>query len=105
MGDTLRTTFRFNAEEASFAERLRQPDSDEAQVVREITGLQDLKHAPNATLLHTIVEAGIKAIQDRASELSYQRAVEADAQDPDRVAWRNAMRSRRLGSSFAEGVA
>jgi hypothetical protein len=95
MTDTLRTTFRFNASEADFAARLRRPGSDEARAVRELTGYEDLTHAPAATLLHTIVEAGIHAIREQTEKVRHERLAEFLKDDPEHRAWRESRAARR----------
>ena len=100
MADELRTTFRFNDTEADMAVQLRRPDSVESQAVRELTGHEDLSHAPAATLLRTIVEAGIKAIQEQAEKIRYQQLAEFLKNDEEYKAWRASRmtrRARRLG--------
>lgn len=101
MSDALRTTFRFNDTETDMAVQLRRPDSVEAQAVRELTGHENLVHAPAATLLHTLVEAGIKAIQAEAERIRYQRLGEFLKNDPEHKAWK-ASRARRRAMRRSE---
>lgn len=99
MTDTPRTTFRFNDQEAAFAALLRQPTSDEAEAVRDIAGYDDLSHAPAATLLHVLVDAGIRAVQEQADHVRYARLAEFVKNDPEHQAWHQACRARRIRRS------
>ena len=106
MTTVLRTTARLDEAEVAFAAKLRNPKSVESEALRELTGYEDMKHAPAATLIHALIEAGITAVKDKAVDVAYQRAAIADRDDPERQTWRRAMRNRRgysgeAGSSAA----
>lgn len=98
----MRTTTRLDKSEAEFTSRLKDPASLESEAVRELVGRDDLSQAPAATLVHAIIEAGIEAIKDRATTISYRRAAEVDATDPERIAWARAMRQHRGFGRYAE---
>lgn len=94
MDEALRTTFRFKPQEAHFAALLRRPASDESAALCELTGYDDLTHAPAATLLHALVEAGMAAVRVKAEEGSYRRLAEHLATDQESKAWRESRRAR-----------
>jgi len=100
--DTPRTTFRFSDEEAAFAAQMRMRGSPEAEAACELVGFDDFTHAPAATLLHTLVEVGIRAIQAKALEYRYQQLAEYQARDPEYQAWRASRRTRRSRRSHGE---
>lgn len=91
---TTRTTFRFNNKEAEFAERLKNPTSDEAAAVRELTGHEPARDASIVTLTHAMVEAGMLAIRNKAEEVGRTRLAEFLKDDPEHRAWRNSRRKR-----------
>lgn len=99
MTDVLRTTFKFTENEAEFAALLRRAESDEAQAVRDLVGLEDLKHAPVTVLLHALIDAGIQAIQEQADKVKYARLAEFLKDDPEHKAWHEARRTRRARRS------
>lgn len=94
MGTVLRTTARLDDDEAAFVARMKMAHTDEAAAVRELTGLQDLSHAPVATLVHIMIEAGIQAIKAKAEEIGQARLVEFLKTDPEHQAWRDSRRKR-----------
>jgi hypothetical protein len=103
MTDTLRTTLRLNEIEAACAAKLRDPSTPEAAAIRDLTGKDDLSGAPVVTIAHALIEAGIKAVNDRAEEVGYNRLREFLKTDDEHKAWR-ASRRRRANLRRAQGI-
>jgi hypothetical protein len=104
MTDTLRTTIRLNETEAACAARLRNPDTTEAEAVRELTGLEDLTNASASTLVHALIEAGVQAVRKKAEEVGYARLNDFLQTDNEHKAWRASRRRRaNLRHSGIEG--
>lgn len=96
MTDPPRTTFRFSRQEADFACLLRRTASTEAQAVRDLTGHEDLRHAPAATLLHVLVGIGMQTVQEQAEKARHAQLAEFLATDPEHQAWHASRRARRI---------
>lgn len=96
MATVIKTTTRLDEAEADFAARLKNPDTDEAVALRQITGLEDLAHAPAATVVHALIEAGITAVQQKAEEVGMRRLADFLKTDPDHQAWIASRRKRAM---------
>lgn len=96
MSTVLRTTARLDEQEAAFAARMKMTGTDEAAAMRELTGYEDLSHAPAATIVHALIEVGIKTVRDKAEEVGRVRLTEFLRTDPEHLAWRNSRRQRGI---------
>lgn len=101
MSDILKTTTRLTGDKADFAYRLKDPDSNEAEAARQLTGRTGLDGAANTTLVNALIDAGIDAIRARAVEVGYERLAEFHRTDPEHRAWRASRRHRRPSSGEA----
>lgn len=106
MSTVLRTTARLDEDEVAFVARLKMRHTDEAAAIRELTGMEDLTHAAAATVVHTLIEAGIQAVKEKAEEVGRRRLTEFLKTDPEHQAWRASRRARsqRINSE-AQGAA
>lgn len=96
MATVIKTTTRLGEAEADFADRLKDPDTDEAVALRQLTGKDDLTHAPAATVVHALIEAGITVVKERAEEVGLARLSEFLQTDPEHQAWVNSRRKRAM---------
>lgn len=94
MSTVLRTTARLNEAEAELVQKLKTGGSAESLALHALTHTAVID-ATTAEAVHALIEAGALAVREKADEIAYARAIEADRADPDRIAWRTAMRSRR----------
>lgn len=99
----LKTTTRLTGDKADFVTRLKQPDTDEAIALHELTGVANLETVPNTTLVNSVIEAGIQAIRAKAEEVGQARLVEFLQGDEEHKAWRESRRRRRMRN--LEGMA
>lgn len=103
MGTALKTTTRLDEAEVAFVERVKMPHTDEAVAMRALTEFVDLGHATATTLIHLLIEVGIRTVKEKAEEVGQERLTEFLRTDPEHQAWRNSR--RRRGSFRSEEVA
>lgn len=103
MATVIKTTARLDEDEAALVARLKDPGTDEAEALKEITGLSDLTNAPAATVVHALVEAGITAVQEKAEEVGLSRLSAFLKQDPEHLAW-VASRRKRASRRYHGGL-
>jgi hypothetical protein len=84
---------------------LRITGTNKADALADLLGKPVKENASEAEVLHDLVVLGRRAVADKALELSYRRAAEVDARDPERITWRRAMRRHRVARPFLDGEA
>lgn len=92
------------SEELDHLSAVRAGDNYESTAFTDITGVRVGDRTSEAEVLSALVRIGCAAVTEKASELSYRRAAEVDARDPERTTWRNNMRRQRhMRSVTGEG--
>lgn len=92
----VRKSVPLHAHDLQELQRVRLHGSDQAVALHELTGVELGERSSESEALHAIIEAGLKAIADKALEIAYARAAEFERNDPEVQAWRKAMRGRHL---------
>jgi hypothetical protein len=100
-----RKSVPLHASDLQELQRVRLHGSDQAVALHELTGVELGERSSESEALHAIIEAGLKAIADKALQIAYARAVEFDRTDPERQQWKKAMRTRRLRPFMSEADA
>lgn len=107
MATALRTTARLNEAEAALVQKLRTGGSDESLALHALTNTA-VTDATNAEAVHALIEAGMKAIEEKTEEIGYARQAQFEATHPDCVAWRTTVRThglRLLADAYEDGAA
>lgn len=82
----------------AFVEHIRQGATPETYAFCRLTGA-DADAVPQmseAEVIKAVMHLGITSLGEQVEEAAWRRAADADAADPDRVAWRDAMHNRHL---------
>lgn len=89
-----RTYVPLTENDIGYLDLVRQGDGDDCDALYELTGIRANQHLPEARLLHAVVEAGMKAISQKAEEIGYQRLAEFVATDEESQRWKESRRAR-----------
>ncbi len=83
MATVIKTTTRLDEAEADFADRLKNPDTDEAAALRaDHEAKDDLSQAPSATVVHALIEAGITVVKEKRRRGGHARLADFLKTDP-----------------------
>lgn len=89
-------------EELNMIQMLKGGDSNAVAAFTQLTGIQVGSRTSEAEMLRALLILGCALVREKRETVSYERAVEADAADPERQLWRNGMRRRRTRHEEAE---
>lgn len=102
----VRKSIALDPDEIAALEKLKEGDNVATEAFTELTGVRIGERTSEAEVLHTLLRLGTCMVRERELDIACQRAVEADARDPERISWRRAMSRhrhhlRRSGSASA----
>lgn len=85
-----------NEEDLHALSCVKSPGTDEAAALQELTGVSLGSRPSKAAAIHALVEAGRKAVEEKALEIAYRREAEFTAAHKDCQQWTSAMSGRAL---------
>lgn len=101
----LKTSVRLLPAEAEDAQKVASPGTDERTALTLLTGAEFGEKPSAAAVLHAVIQAGLKAVEDEALAIALRRESAFMAEDPECQQWEQWLRSHRGLAFMAEAEA
>lgn len=89
-----RATVGLDKDDVADIEKIKEPGSLHNIAITSLTGATVGPPSSQSQLVHALVQAGRRAVEQQAEEIGYRRLAEFKKNDPESQAWRASRRAR-----------